>query len=213
MNFEPDSSVFTRMRTILLGAAMLGTLFVALPASQEPRQGNTLERAFAANGRISMDLAAGEYRISGTGGNRIRMDWSVRDRAELSDVTARADVRGLDAAITTDRRDGDSGFRVAIQVPRRADLFIRLTAGEMTIEGIEGHKDVRLHAGELNIDVGRPDDYQRVEASVWAGDVDARAFGLSKEGLFRSVDWRGKGPYRLKASLKAGEVHLYSGVR
>ena len=50
-----------------------------------------------------------------------------------------------------------------------------------------------------------------MEASVWAGDVDARAFGLSKEGLFRSVDWRGKGPYRLKASLKAGEVHLYSG--
>ena len=129
---------------------MLGTLFVALPTSQEPsRRSDTLERAFASNGRINMDLAAGEYRITGTGDNRIRMDWKVRDRSGLSDVSARADVRGRDAMITTDCRDGDSGFEVAIQVPRRADLFIRLTAGEMTIEGIEGHKDVRLYAGEL----------------------------------------------------------------
>lgn len=199
------------MRTILLGAAMVGTLFVALPTSQGNGPSDTLERPFAANGRINMDLAAGEYRISGTGDSRIRLDWSVRDRDELSDVIARADVRGRDAMVTTDRRDGDSGFRVAIRVPRRADLYIRLSAGELTIEGIEGHKDVRLHAGELNIDVGRPEDYERVEASVWAGDVDARPFGMSKGGLFRSVDWRGKGAYRLKASLKAGEVHLYSG--
>lgn len=94
-------------------------------------------------------------------------------------------------------------------MPRRADLVIRLTAGELTIEDVEGHKDVALHAGEINIAVKRPDSYQDVEASVWAGEVDAAPYGLSKGGLFRSIEWHGKGPYRLKARLKAGEVRLY----
>ena len=196
------------MRIFLLGTALAGTLFVALPASQESgRPSDSLERPFAANGRIAMDLAAGEYRITG-GSDRIRMDWSVRRAGELRDVRARADVRGRDASIRTDR-DGDSGFHVDIQVPRRTDLFIRLTAGELTIEDVEGDKDVALHAGEINIGVGRPESYQRVEASVWAGEVNAGPYGLSKGGLFRSIDWQGNGAYRLKARLKAGEVRLY----
>jgi hypothetical protein len=212
LNIRWAASVSSRMRTILLGAAMMGTLLVALPSTQgTARASDSLERPFASNGRIAMDLSAGEYDIVGTSASRIRMDWTVGDRDRLADVRARADIRGADATIRTDRDSSHGSFKVAIQVPRRADLRIRLTAGELTIEGIEGHKDVRLHAGELNIDVGRAADYERVEASAWAGDVDASAFGLSREGLFPSVDWHGKGPYRLKASLKAGEVRLYSG--
>jgi hypothetical protein len=159
-----------------------------------------------------MDLAAGEYRISGTGNQRIRLDWSVRDREKLAQVRARADVRGRDATITTDTPDNNN-VKVAIQVPARADLYIRLTAGELTIEDIEGNKDVALHAGELNIDIGRAEDYHRVEASVWAGEVKAEPYQANKGGLFRSFDWRGSGPYRLAAHLKAGELHLYSKLR
>jgi hypothetical protein len=200
---------------IILTPALVGLMFVAAPRSQttpEARPSGSLERAFTGNGRISMDLSAGEYRITGTTGNRIRLDWSVRERDKLSDVEARADVRGRDATITTEGPD-NSDFQVEIQVPARADLRIRLTAGELTIEDIEGNKDVALHAGELNIDVGRPEDYGRVEASVWAGEVNAAPFQVNKGGLFRSFDWRGQGPYRLDARLKAGEVRLYSRLR
>jgi hypothetical protein len=28
--------------------------------------------------------------------------------------------------------------------------------------------------------------------------------------LFRSFDWKGKGPYRLHVHLKAGDVHLFT---
>jgi hypothetical protein len=45
---------------------------------------------------------------------------------------------------------------VDIEVPSRTDL-LRLTAGEMTVEGIDGTKDVSLPAEELDIDVGRPE--------------------------------------------------------
>ena len=104
--------------------------------------------------------------------------------------------------------DGPEHFKVDIGVPTRADLYIRLTAGELSVDNVEGNKDVGLHAGEIDIDVVRPEDYHSVSASVWAGEVHASPFHLSKEGLFRSVEWTGKGPYRLEARLKAGEVRL-----
>ena len=62
----------------------------------------------------------------------------------------------------------------------------------------------------MNIDIGRTEDYRSVEASVWAGEVNASPYQARKGGLFRSFDWRGQGPYRLEARLKAGEVRLYS---
>ena len=104
----------------------------------------------------------------------------------------------------------EANVRGAIQVPARTDLYIRLTAGELTVEDVQGNKDIRLHAGEIRIDVGRPEDYQRVRASVWAGDLNAEPFHVTKGGLFRSFDWNGRGQYRLQARLKAGDIRLYS---
>ena len=117
------------MRT-LAAAALFATAFVAVPASQtarNPRLSDSLERPFPANGQIRMDLSAGEYRVSGTNENRVRLQWRVRDPEELSQVRARADVRGREASIMT---DGPEHFKVDITVPTRADLYIRLTAGE-----------------------------------------------------------------------------------
>lgn len=197
---------------IILSAAVLCVMLVAVPQSQSPdqaRRSDFLERPFVANGRVAMDLSAGEYRITGSRDKRIRLEWSVRDGARLAEVRARMDVRGLEAAIMTDGPD-EANFRGVIQVPERTDLHVRLTAGELTIEDVQGNKDIRLHAGEIRIDVGRPADYQRVRASVWAGDVNAEPFNVTKGGLFRSFDWNGQGRYRLQARLKAGDIRLYS---
>ena len=155
-----------------------------------------------------MDLSAGEYRILGRQDDRIRLDWSVRDADQLRKVRARADVRGNEATVTTD--GPTNHFKVTVQVPARADLYIRLTAGELKVENIQGNKDIESHAGELDIDVGRPEEYHHVEASIWAGELHAAPYHVSKEGLFRSFDWKGRGPYRLHARLKAGELRLYS---
>ena len=192
-------------------AAVVGTALIVAsgtPFAQTDRTSDSLEREFAPKGRVNMDLSAGEYRISSSRDHRIRMRWSVRSADQLSSVKARADIRGLDAKIVTD--GPTNHFKVDISVPAQADLFVRLTAGELRITGIEGNKDVELHAGELDIDVGRAEDYKRVDASLWAGELRAAPFGAHKEGLFRSFDWYGKGSYRLHARLKAGEIRLHS---
>ena len=196
------------MRNIL-SAVLLGSALIAAPvlrAQQPSRPASSLERDFVSNGKISMDLSAGEYRITGSPDNKIRLAWSVRGEDSPSDVEARADVRGRDARIVTDGPMND--FKVTIKVPQRTDLYIRLTAGELRLDRVEGSKDVELHAGEIRIDVNRAEDYNSVDASIWAGEIHADPFNVRKEGLFRSFDWKGHGPYRLHARLKAGEVWL-----
>jgi hypothetical protein len=193
------------MRISWAAALLAGTLAVE-GAAQSKSPATTLEKPFAAGGRIVMDLSAGEYEISGAADPRIRLDWEVKDR--LDEVENRVTVKGTEARVTTDGPSGN--FRVSIQVPTPSNLRIRLTAGEMAIKGIEGDKDVELHAGELDIDVIRAEDYSRVDASIWAGEIHASPFRIAKEGLFRSFDWSGKGKYRLHAHLKAGELRLHS---
>ena len=194
---------------IAIAVPLVGALAVVAAAAQTKTPATSLERPFAAGGRVTMDLSAGEYEITGSPDNRIRLDWDVEYSDRLDDVDNRLTVSGTEARVSTDGPDGQ--FRVRIQVPMQSNLHVRLTAGELAIKGIEGDKDVELHAGELDIDVIRPDDYSRVDAGVWAGEIDASPFRISKEGLFRSFDWSGKGKYRLHAHLKAGELRLHGG--
>src|SRR5262245_14237267 len=112
----------------ILAAAIVSVAFVAVETlgAQSSRPANRLERDFVANGKISMDLSAGEYRITGIPENRIRLAWHVRND---EDVDARADIRGSDARIVTD--GPMNHFSVDIDIPQRSNLYIRLTAGEL----------------------------------------------------------------------------------
>jgi len=188
---------------------MTFAVLAATVSAQDAVTSGSLERPFRANGSVKMDLVAGDYRITGTAEERVRLDWSVRDAAALAKVQARAEVRDNQLSITTDG-PSNRGLKFVIQVPNQSDLHVRLTAGDLTIEDVRGNKDVELRAGDLRIDVGRAEDYQKVDGSLWAGDIKASAFQIFKGGLFRSFDWTGNGPYRLHAHLMAGDLHLYS---
>jgi hypothetical protein len=200
---------------VIATASLVGlTLtFQAFPSAVQgpPPAAEALDRPFAPGGRLEMDLSAGEYRLVGTSEDRIHVEWRTGGTGRPSDVRTKLDVQGTTARLSTD--GPQNSFRVHIALPSRSDLHLRLTAGELNIEGIEGSKDIELHAGEINIDVGRAEDYGQVNLSVWAGEIDAAPFHVNKGGLFRSFDWRGSGRYRLRASLKAGEVRLSSALR
>ncbi|HJZ76107.1 MAG TPA: hypothetical protein VKE51_30435 [Vicinamibacterales bacterium] len=194
------------MRGWVLAAVAMLTVTVS---AQEARTSGSLERPFAANGLVKMDLVAADYRVNGSAQDRVRIDWSVHDAEALAKVQARAEIRGRELAITTNG-PSNRGLKFTIEVPSQSDLYVRMTAGDLTIGGVRGNKDVELRAGDLRIDVGRPEDYRTVDASLWAGDLKASAFQVIKEGLFRSFDWTGSGQYRLHAHLMAGDLYLYS---
>lgn len=130
-----------RSLRVAIVTALLGVVLVASPRSQMPGAGASasIDRVFPADGRIRMDLSAGDYRISGGAESRLRLVWSVRDADQLPKVRARADVRDRDATITT-YGPSNKGLKVTIQVPQRSDLYVRLTAGDLRVEGISGNK-------------------------------------------------------------------------
>jgi hypothetical protein len=138
----------------------------------------------------------------------VECDLKSQERAKARDIVITFDENGNSGRLRV--RGGPNGdVRLRITVPKQSDLIVRCSAGDVALTGIDGNKDVSLRAGDLTIDVGRPDDYALAEASVTAGDIQAQAFGVHKGGLFRSFKHRNDGgKYRLRASLWAGDIKL-----
>lgn len=191
----------------LAAAAAIVLLTGSIAANQAGSSAQPVERPFGKAGTIKMQLSAADYRISGRSDDRIRIAWRA-DRAEdAGNVKAEVEVHANVATLVTSGvRHG--GVHFTIDVPARSDIEIDLTAGDLDVRGIEGSKRVESWAGDVSIDVGQPEQYRLVEASVRAGDLTAAPFKVSKGGLLRSLNWTGKGPYSLRAKLFAGDLTL-----
>jgi hypothetical protein len=131
--------------------------------------------------------------------------WRVEKARDLEEIDVRLDTDANGARLRTKGATRHADF--VIEVPRQSDLYLRMRAGEVKIQGIEGNKDVGMTAGEMSIDAD-PTAYSRVKASVTFGDLEAHPFNVSKGGIARSFAWQGSGAYALRASLFAGEINL-----
>lgn len=191
-------------RSLVLGAVLAAT---STPLLSQKAVTESISSAFVEGGEINIQLSAGDHKILARDDNQIRIRWSVREQDRDKKVAANATVDGLTAKIDLD--GPSNNFRTVIEVPRKSDLTIRLTAGELSVGRIMGDKDIRLRAGDLSIEVGDGADYRLAEGSVWAGDIDAGPFNRETGGLFRSLDWRGDGTYDLRFHLYAGDVKIY----
>ena len=191
-------------RTTPALAALAFAAAIASASAWQPAGRGPIEQVFAAGGTAVLDLAAGEYRITGVQDDKLRVRWETRKPEDASRVRVHAAVDGRVARITT--YGPKNGFRVAIDLPDRTDLELDLSAGELDVSGIKGNKRISAWAGEITVDAGSPGDYRRVDASVRFGELNARAFDISKGGVFRSFQWTGQGAYTLSARLFAGEI-------
>lgn len=153
-----------------------------------------------------MDLSAGSYTIRGGAVDSIRVRWETRDPRDMSSVRTDVVVTGTNATLRT--RGPKNNFKVSVDVPAVADIQLDLSAGELTLRGIEGNKSVSMWAGEVTVEVGDPQLYRRVDLTVRAGEIQASPFGATRGGLLRSFRWDGTGKYTLIARLFAGEVKL-----
>ena len=189
------------MRTTVIPVAAALALLVAGTSAEA----GVTERPFVSGGTVRLELDAGEYEIVGSRDDRIRVTWDNREKD--TDVTLRIDVKASRATVRTDTPWND-GAKIRIELPRRTNIVLRLSAGDLEISGIEGSKDISAHAGDVTIDVGSRDQYRYATATVRVGDLRAYAFNVHKEGLFRSFEWTGKGKYELRAHLTVGDLRL-----
>jgi hypothetical protein len=195
------------MKLVLIGS--LAALLVGSAArAQEGYRGGSIERPFVEGGHVRLALSSADYTVQAGDNDRVRVRWMPDDEAtfkELKNLSVDVHVAGNQATIVT---DGPARHvRFVVEVPARTDLHLRMRAGDVRLSGIEGHKDVRMTAGDLTIAVRR-ESLARAHASVTFGDLDARALGISKSGIKRSLDWFGGGTYALDARLGAGDLTL-----
>jgi hypothetical protein len=175
------------------------------PQSQAKSTAEVTEKPFASGGKIEMQLAGGGYTVRPGSGDAIRVTLGGNVGSAKVDVT----TNGTQGSVSV-KDTPNNNFQATIEVPKSADLVIRLTAGELKVEAIGGNKDVESNAGNVDIVTGDSQDYASVDAAVKAGDLNANAFGESQSGLFRSFTWSGKGKYTLRARLLAGNLTLRS---
>jgi hypothetical protein len=191
---------------LLAVAALVASPAARSTAVQESLESRELSKPFSPAGRIHLDLSAGDYTIQGTDEPNIRVSWRTRSDRDAARVRMDVRVSGSNATVRT--RGPHSGFRVQVDVPRRSDLDMTLTAGDLRVRRIEGNKRLSMWAGDVTIEVGETEMYRRVDATVKAGEISPRPFGRSTGGLFRSFRWDGKGKYTIDATLFAGDLKL-----
>ena len=167
----------------------------------------TVQQKFISGGSIHLHLEAGGYTISPSDSDDIVVTYRAHSDSSLQRVKVTISPSGSNAEVIVSDTPNNN-FSAVIEVPRRSNLWIRLTAGELVVESLEGDKDLELRAGEMQVDIPHPEEYGHCDASVLAGSLAASAFDVEKGGLFRSFDHHGPGKYRLHAHVMTGEINL-----
>jgi hypothetical protein len=182
-------------------------LVTSLAYAQSENAGN-LELSLTPETMLTLNLSSGDYRIVPGPADKLVI------KSQPKNSAARRKVRfGLNASTeeASVRVDGPSNYAAVIQVPTNINLNVHLNGGRLTMAGIEGDKNIESNAGKLSIDVGHPENYRTVEASVNAGAIDASAFHGSRSGARQSFSvCCGPGKYSLHVHVGTGQIRLFA---
>ena len=162
---------------------------------------------FTSRGQIELRIRPAEIHIIGSDEERIVVRVAGRQGLDSRDIEARFEKHGNSGVleITGGPRND---VTINVQVPKESNLVVRVFAGDVEVRNIVGDKDVELNFGALRIGVGDATGYSTVKASVSSGEIDAKPFGESHGGLFRSLEKSGNGRYKLRAYVGAGRLTL-----
>jgi hypothetical protein len=188
---------------LLLLVSLSTSVLVAQDGNIEETGKSPVEARVASGGMVRMHLCSGGIELVGHEEDTLRVSY----QPERGNVNVRIQVAG-DRTDLTVRGCPRNNFTLRIEIPKSSALYVRMFAGELDMRDIVGDKDVELSFGQLNMDVGKAEEYRHVSASVNTGELDAPAFNVSKGGLFRSFTRTGPGKYLIHAHVGAGELDL-----
>ncbi|MFL6311665.1 MAG: hypothetical protein ACJ71W_06125 [Terriglobales bacterium] len=155
---------------------------------------------------LEIDLGPGDYQIVASNSDGIAVTYDETNPGALRNLKVQIDSgHGQNHLKIAGPK---SNFHAVIEVPRKTDLRVRMSAGELTIGDVEGNKDIEVVAGNLELNSLRPQDYALADFSVRIGDVYAPLFNTAKTGLLRSFKTAGPGKYHLHAHVGIGDMTL-----
>jgi hypothetical protein len=171
---------------------------------------HTDSREFVAGGFVHVRLSVGDAHIKRGDTNKISLRYTVKSSRErnVKDATVRFDVRGSDATIEFHAPSGgNTQFDVELEVPQNTNLDVHEKVGDVTVDDVEGDKDLSLGVGDIRVAKGHA-GYRLVNASTGIGDVDGDGYGETSGWLGKTLKYHGEGKYELRAHVGVGDVHL-----
>ena len=193
-------------------AALLCLVLVPFSAASDWRyeETHTDAREFVSGGLLHVHLSVGDVEIRRGNSNKISLRYTVKSRREhnIKDARVDFDVRGNDATIEFHApMGGNTEFDVELEVPANTNLDVHEKVGDMTVEDIEGDKDLELSVGDIRISDGHS-GYRMVRASSGIGDVNSDGYGETSGWLGKTLKYHGEGKYELRAHVGVGDITL-----
>ena len=113
----------------------------------------------------------------------------------------------IDAGVELHAPTGsNTQFDVELEVPANTHLDIHQKVGDLTIDSVEGDKDLNLGVGDIRVSIGRS-GYRLVNASTGIGDVDS-GYGETRGWLGQTLKYHGEGKFELRAHVGVGDIKL-----
>jgi hypothetical protein len=197
------------MKRILLTFVSIAGLFLMGLLSWAKFNGeSSLQLELRPGQALMLDLSAGDYRIEAGAKDQIVVISQEQDPKSRSRARFGVNTSAEQAAVKV---EGPQNYAALIQVPKHSNLKIRLNGGRLRVNGVEGDKDIESNAGMISIDLGQPQNYARVEASVDIGHIASPPFQVEEEGFARFFARDGVGEYHLRAHVGTGEIRLVAG--
>ena len=201
------------LQTLQLHKPLLLCLFlVPLCAASDWRyeETHTDAREFVSSGYVHIRLSVGDLHIKRGDSAKIRLEYTVKSRRESQLKQARLDfnIRGNDATVEFHAPTGsNTQFDVELEVPANTHLDIHQKVGDLTVDSVEGDKDLNLGVGDIRVSTGRS-GYRLVNASTGIGDVDSDGYGETRGWLGKTLKYHGEGKFELRAHVGVGDIKL-----
>ena len=166
-------------------------------------------RDFVSGGSLHVRLSVGDLRIMRSDSNKIQLHYTVKSRHEsgVKDAHVDFEVRGNDANIEFHTPGSNTQVDVELEVPQNTNLDVHEKVGDLTVEDIEGDKDLTLSVGDIHVAAGHA-GYRLVHASTNIGDVNGDGYGETSGWLGKTLKYHGDGKYELRAHVSVGDITL-----
>lgn len=172
--------------------------------------GQTLDTPLHSRAALIIDSRPAGLEIVGTDQEKIHLTCTADDADVKQQIHIQftGDPHAGKLAVTGGSTK-HGNVQVRIEVPRKTNLKVQMSAGQVKVEEVVGDKDIGLHAGQITIDSTQNWNYRVIDTFVDIGQVNAPAYGVSKGGFFRGFTKKVKdGEYRLRARVMTGQIEL-----
>ena len=167
-------------------------------------------RDFVSGGFIHVRMTAGDLHIKRGDSNQIKLEYTVKSHREknVKNATVDFDVHGKDADIEFHAPgSGNTNFDVELEIPENSNIDVHEKVGDLTVESIDGDKDLSLGVGDIRIATDHA-GYRFIHASTGIGDVNGTGYGESRGFLGKTLKYHGDGKYELRAHVGVGDINL-----